>query len=299
MAALNGFSTTSIAETIPTESINQLTIPPANHVRIYEQLAWIAPAKGGKHVWPQLDPVAVSGTQTEGDEFSDTAFSTSKEEVSMATVGVFSLHTDQVDAQGTSLSPEARVFAMAEETRNRIDKDVLALFGGAGYSIDNSGSNLSLDLWDVAVATFLAQKPNQPRIAFVGSTNQYRDIVKSIRQSGNGGLLMGQGSDLFNGTARMGYKGSWNGIEFYVGNTTQADASNDSCGFLACPALGSSVDGQLHAGSGLGLALWQPLQIEAERYGRRKGTGYTVSVMYGASITADCNVLEVIFKKAA
>lgn len=299
MVAINGFSTTSIAETIPSESINSLVIPPANHIRIYEQLTWISPASGKKHVWPQLDPEAVSGAQTEGDEFPDTEFTTSAEEVSMSTVGLFSLHTDQVDVQGTSLTPEMRVAAMAEEVRNRMDKDVLALFGGAANSTDNSNVNLSLSLWEIALAAFLAQKPNQPRIAFVGSTNQWRDLISAIRTSGTGGFVEGAGLDLFEGTARQGFKGMYNGVEVYVGNTTQADASNDSCGFVACPALGSSVNGQMHAFSGLGLALWRPLQVEAQRYGRNLGTGYTVSVMYGAQITADNNVREVIFKKAA
>lgn len=307
MVALPGFNRTSDNDTFQTEMINPLIIPPANFVRVYEAITWMAGVRAGNsHVWPQLDAVAVTGTHTEADELSATSFPTSQEAVSPSMVAVRAFASDQLQAVGSILGPEQQVFAMAEELRNRIDKDVIAAIGAATNASDNTGANLSLALWDTAVAAFLAQKPGLDRIAFVGSSNQHRDLVTAIRSSGNGGLIFGSGNDVFNGTPRNGYKGMWNGIEIYVGNTTQADADNDAGGFVACAAPGSWVGptsleqgGQYQVGSGVGIAMWQNIGVKAQYIPSRLGTDYVVAAMYGAAVTTDSRVRAFISKKAA
>lgn len=299
MAALAGANTTTLPETIPTESINGLVLPPAHMIRVYQAIAWQCPATGGKHVFPQLVAAAVTGTQTESDEFTATDIETVAEEISPAMIGKRSFHSDQVDLEGSKLTPQRRAEAMAEEVENRIDKDVLGLFVGATGS-DNSGSNLSLDLFDTALAAFMAVKPNHQRICFVGSTNQIRDLRKAIRNSAGGALVMGAGLEVFNGLPNTGYQGSWQGVEIYRGNTTQADASNDAGGFVACPPLGTA-DAALGVlpGSGLGLAVWRGLTLGAQYFPSRQGTDITVSAYLGAGITADNNVWSFFSKKAA
>ena len=156
MATIAGANTTTLTETIPTESINGLVLPPANLIRVYQAFTWQCPATGAKHVFPQIVAAAVTGTQTETDEFTATDLETVKEEISPAMIGKRSFHSDQVDLEGSILTPQARVNAMADEVENRIDKDVLGLFVGA-TGTDKSGSNLSLDFFDEALAAFLVQ----------------------------------------------------------------------------------------------------------------------------------------------
>lgn len=299
MAALSGINTTTIAETIPTEKIAGLVIPAPNRIRVYEAITWQMPASGTKAVFPMWDAVAVTGTQTESDEFSATNVGTSAEEISPAMVGLRAFVSDQQRLEGSVLTIEAQVAKIADEVRNRVDKDVLALFVSAPNVSDNSGVNLDLDLFDAALSAFVAQKPNWPRIAFVASTNQVRDLRKAIRQSGNGGLLMGAGLDVFNGLPNAGYQGTWQGVEIYMGNTTQFDASNDAGGFVACAPLGSTGPDGIMPGSGLGLAVWEGLTPELERIAARRGTDVIVSSYYGAGITADQNVRAFVSKKAA
>ena len=65
MATIAGANTTTLTETIPTESINGLVLPPANLIRVYQAFTWQCPATGAKHVFPQIVAAAVTGTQTE------------------------------------------------------------------------------------------------------------------------------------------------------------------------------------------------------------------------------------------
>ena len=61
MAVIAGANTTTLTETIPTESINSLVLPPANLIRVYQAFAWQCPATGAKHVFPQI--VAAAATR--------------------------------------------------------------------------------------------------------------------------------------------------------------------------------------------------------------------------------------------
>jgi hypothetical protein len=195
--------------------------------------------------------------------------------------------------------------------RNRIDKDVLALFGGASNVSDNTGANLSLDLWETALAAFKAQKPNMPRIAFVGSTNQIRDFRKAARAAGGGFITGNPAADLYGGMSRSGFQGIYAGVEIYEGNTTEADADNDAGGFVACsapdewaPVQGLENGGHYQRGSGLGVAFWAlrgtyGVVAETMRVPERVGERLAVAAMYGATITADHLVRGFISKKAA
>lgn len=299
MPALNGINTTTIAETIPTEKIAGLVIPAPNYIRVYEAITWQMPASGTKAVFPAWDAVAVTGTQTESDEFSATNIGTSAEEISPAMVGLRAFISDQQALEGSVLTLDAQIAKIADEVRNRVDKDVLALFASASNVSDYTGTNLDLDLFDAALAAFIAQKPSWQRTVFVGSVNQIRDLRKAIRNSSGGSLVMGAGLEVFNGMPNAGYVGTWQGCEIYQGNVAQADASNDVGGFVSCAPLGSSGPMGVMPGSGLGLAVWQGLTPEAERIAARRGTDVVVSSYYGAGVTADHNVRAFISKKAA
>lgn len=312
MAVQAGFNTTSDNDLVPTETISGYIIPAANFLRVSEALAWVAPAPAGAaYRFPRWDAVAVTGTHTEADELSATSFPTSNENVTGAVVGVHALSSDQLIASSSMVTIEMEIARMVDEERNRIDKDLLALFGGATNVSDHTGVNLGLDNWEAALAAFKAQKPNMPRTAFVGSTNQIRDFRKAVRAAGGGFLAGDVGRDLYGGMARAGYQGMYAGVEIYEGNTTQADADNDAGGFCACapagewaPVQGLENGGHYQRGSGLGLAMWAlrgqfGVGAETIRVPERVGSRLVVSAMYGAVITADHLVRGFISKKAA
>lgn len=298
MAALAGANATTLEETIVDETVVGLVLPAPNLIRVYQAFTWQCPGKGASMIWPQLVAAAVTGTKTESDELTATDIETTGETVTPAMVGKRSFHSEEVDLQGSILTMQERINAMAIEVENRIDKDVLGLFVGAAGS-DNSGFNLTLDLFDAALAAFHAVKPNHRRICFVGSTNQIRDLRKAIRNSAGGSLIVGAGLSM-NGLPVDGYCGEWQGVEIYQGNVTQADATNDAGGFVSCPALGtSSRQLGILPGAGLGVAVWRGLVPKAMESISRTGMDAAVTTYYGAGIVADNNVWSFFSKKAA
>lgn len=310
MAAIDGINTTTANDLVRTETINPLIIPAANYTRVSQALAWVAPANGTAHKWPRWDAVAITGTHTETDELTATNYPTSVESVNGAVVGTYAFSSDQLQAVAAGAPIEVQVANMVEELRNKIDLDILAVFVGATNASDNTGVNLSLDLWETALASYMAQKPLGPRHAFVGSSNQIRDFRKAIRQAGGAALVSMAGLEVFNGLPNRGYLGHYQGIEIYQGNTTQADASNDAGGFCSCAEAGTwtggtSFDdgGQYQAFSGLGLAKWRlrgsyEINMAAQREEQRVGTKLVCTAMYGASATADHLIRAFISKKA-
>lgn len=296
MPALAGFNQTTLAETVHTEGILPLVLPAANKLRIYERIAWMhdfAALKAAKAVLPQWDSSPITGSKTEGDNFSYSDQTTGKKEITAAMVGRAALITDEIKIVGM-MSPEAMAGKVVDELENRIDKDVLALFGGATNSSDFSGFNLGLDNWDAALALFAAQGLPGPRIIFVGSGNQIRDLRAAIRSSGGGSLAMGAGLDVINGLKVEGFVGTWQGVEIYQGNTTQADASNDSGGFLY-GGIGDAVN----TGAGLSVGFWTQTRVENDRRAVNTGDDLVVSRFFGVGITAENLVREFISKKAA
>lgn len=313
MVAINGFNKTTNNDLVPSEVINQVIIPEATHARIYEMITWVAPVSGAADfVWPRWDaPSAEPTTHTESDTFSAANYGTSSASVTGTIVGTYAFLSDELQATGTNAGLELRVARMFEKMRDKIDLDVLALFVGATNASDNSGSNLSLTLWETALAAYMAQNPLGPRHAFVGSNNQIRDFRGAIRAAGGAALVQGSGMEVFNGLPVNGYVGNYMGIEIYEGNTTQYDGTNDAGGFCSCAPRESwlgpnSLDagGQFQAGSGLGLAMWplrgvygiSPQTDPAIDY---QGVKLVASAMYGAKITAPHLVRTFISKKAA
>lgn len=298
MAALPGANTTTLEETIVDETVAGLVLPAPNLIRVYQAFTWQCPGKGASMIWPQIVAAAVTGTKTESDELTATNIETVGETVTPAMVGKRSFHSEEVDLQGSILTMQERVNAMAIEVENRIDKDVLGLLVGAAGS-DYSGFNLDLDKFDAALAAFHAAKPNHQRICFVGSTNQIRDLRKAIRNSAGGSLIAGAGLSM-NGLPVQGYCGEWQGVEIFQGNTTEADATNDAGGFIACPALGtSSPTLGILPGAGLGVAVWRGLVPKMMESISRTGMDAAVTTYYGAGIVADNNVWSFFSKKAA
>ena len=299
MATLNGANSTTLTETIPTESISGLVLPAPTMIRVYQAIAWQCPATGASMVFPQLVANPVTGVGTETDELPLTNIETVKETITGAMVGKRSYFSEEAMLKGSVMTKQGLVDAMAVEVENRIDKDVLGLFVGAAGS-DNSGFNLSLDLFDAALAAMQANKPSNSRICFIGSTNQIRDLKKAIRNSAGGSLIAGSGLAVFNGLPVEGYLGEWGGVEIYQGNTTQADATNDAGGFVSCPPLGTSNPAfGILPGSGLGLAVWRGMVPDVQKSNGRTGEDVMVTTFYGAGITADNNVWSFFSKKAA
>lgn len=292
MAAILGFNLTTAAESIRTEQINPDLIAAPSIVRAYEGFTYIVDAsmgKSGKYRWVSLDDATISGSQTETDELAATDFGLSKKEATAGVVGRRHFVSKQA-LQDSSIDATGIFNDLAEKVRNRVNKDVCSLASGAATDSNFTGEELTLDNLDEAYADFLALNPSCARHVLVLSQNQLAHVRKGIRNSGNGGLIMGAGLDVFNGRTLSAYQGNWGQIEMWVGNMPDNGVSDVSAMFVCADAPGSK--------SGVGLAVWWPATPEVQPAATRVGLELVVTSRYAVSITADYLVHEVITKKA-
>lgn len=293
MAVIAGINTTTGADIIATEKINPELIQPPSIVRCYEGFTWQADAKGAAtHRFVSIDDAAVTGTKTESDELTATDFGSAAAAASPGVVGRRYFVTDEGTIDITIT--DAMVLAANDQTekvRNRVDKDVLAVAAGATNTSNFTGEELTLDNFATARAAFDAQNPNLARAVMVVGSGQIAHLRKAIRNSGNGGLVVGAGLDVFAGRINAAYQGDWEGVEFWKGNVADANVSDASAFLVSCDAPGMK--------SGLALAVWWGVRSEAQRIAARAGVDVVTTARYGTVITAQFLVREIITKKAA
>ncbi|WAS97207.1 hypothetical protein [Nannocystis punicea] len=291
MATL-GFNTTTAAKAIHTEQIDPNVIAAPAIVRCYEGVAWQADASQGKadtYKFLSLVAATVSGSQTETEAITATDFGV---EDGIATAGVVG-RRHFVSRQGLqdAILEQGDIFTdLAEKVRNRVNKDVCALAASAATETDKTGAELTLDNLEEGYATFLALNPNLARHLLIASNAQIAHIRKSIRSSGNGGLIFGAGLDVFNGRPNAAYQGNWGTIEVWRG-----DMPDDGVSDVAGMFVGADEPG---GKSGLGLAVWWAPMPEIQPAPIQVGWEFVVHARYGVCITADHLCHRIVTKKA-
>lgn len=291
MATL-GFNTTTAAKAIHTEQIDPNIIAAPAIVRCYEGCTWQADAslgRSGNYKFLSVGAATVSGVQTETEAITATDFAV---EDGIATAGVVGRRhfVSEQALQDATIGQDLIFFDLAEKVRNRVNKDVCALAASAASETDKTGDELSLDNFDAAYATFTALNPNLARHLAILSGNQIAHLRKAIRSSGNGGLVMGAGLDVFNGRPNSSYKGDWQGVEIWLGDMPDDGASDVAGMFVAANEPGGQ--------SGLGLAVWWAPRPAIQPAATQVGFEYVVTARYGVVITADHLVHRVVTKKA-
>ena len=296
MAAQAGINETTANDLVPASGIVQFIIPPPLATPIYEALAMqIDCSRLGSNVAdiPGWDTLPATETTAETDEVASVNYSTSKKSATGIMVSTRSLISDQV-MQDSGLMTSDQADLMAINVRNTIDVTCLALFTTASNQSDNTGVNLTVALWQAALAAFRAQKI-QGQAAFVGSHNQIRDLLSSLSTTVGGQQLGDAASAIFNSSAVDGYRGPYQGVHiFETGNITQADALNDHGGFV-CLVPGGN--GPLM--SGLALPVWRGIAVRGRDIPERHGYDATASARVGFSRSTERFVRGFISKKAA
>jgi hypothetical protein len=294
MAALQGVTPTTVTETVPSEGINGLMIPPAEAPDVWEACCHVVPnATGAVYRWVREVGQALTGSKTVNDEFADSDFETLGAEATPATVGDFHLYADEVAVSGSRMSPLSALASIDRRLRKRIQKDAFALFSGASNHSNFTGAAFTVEKFIDANMTFAAQNPTNLRTVFVGSSGQLTQIVKNMVNLAGGGLVMSTGTEVFTAPKVRGYLGAFNGAEIYRSEVPAADASNDVGGFISCAEIGQVIDGEWQPGCGIGVAFWWVPRAARQRVEERTGEKLVVSARYGVAITAPHNVRKV------
>lgn len=291
MATL-GANTTTLAKSIHTEQINPDIIAMPAIVRCYEGVAWQADAsmgKAGTYKFLTLTAASISGSQTETEAITASNFGLEDGVATAAVVGDRHFVSDQ-GVQDSVIDESMIFFNLAERVRNRVNKDVCALAASAATETNKTGAELSLDNFDTAYAEFTALNPNLARHLAVLSGNQIMHLRKAIRSSGNGGLIMNAGLDVFNGRRNSAYQGDWGGVEIWRGEMPDDGVSDVAGMFVAANEPGGQ--------SGLGLAVWWGPRPGVQDAATQVGRELVVTARYGVCITADHLVHRIVTKKA-
>lgn len=227
---------------------------------------------------------------TEAAEVAEVNYATSKKSITGVMYSTRALITDQA-IQDSTLAQSEMVNQLVLNIANTLDIEALGLFVTATNASDNSGTNLTVALWQVALAAFKAQKPGIGEVVFVGSNNQIRDLLKDFVTIAGGSQLGNAAQSVFASTAIDGYRGAYGGVHIFESpNVSEYDASNDAGGFVLVRP--GSV-------SGLSIGVWSGIQAEGLYLPYKHGFDTTVSARCGFQRTAEHKVRAFISKKAA
>lgn len=299
MAVQAGINSTQINDTILASGIAQFIVPTPAAAPLYTALCMVHDCRTlGSNVMdiPSWNAFPATEETTEGEEVTSANYPTSKKSITGVMYSTRALITDQA-IQDSTLMQSDMVGQLAANISNTLDVEALGLFVTASNASDNSGVNLTVALWQVALAAFKAQKPGAGEIAFVGSNNQIRDLLKDFVTIAGGQQLGNVAQSVFGSMVIDGYRGPYGGAHiFESSNVSEYDASNDAGGFVQ---VVSSAPGSPPSMSGLSMGLWSPIQAAGLYTPHRHGIDTTVSARCGFQRTAEHLVRAFISKKAA
>ena len=291
MAVQAGINSTQINDTILASGIAQFIVPTPMSTPLYEVLCMQHDCRNLKSNVldiPRWDPFPATEETTEGDEVVSVNYATSKKSITGVMYSTRALITDQA-IQDSMLLQSDMVGQMAANISNTLDQEGLGLFVGATNAADHSGVNLTIALWQAALAAFRAFRP-VGEIAFVASTSQMRDFMKDLIVVGGAAPVAGSANPVFQTMNIDGYRQAWGGVHlFESANITQYDASNDNGGFVALsPTL-----------KGFSMGVWSGIEAGGLYTPHRHGYDTTVGARAGFVRTAEHLVYGFISKKAA
>lgn len=291
MAVQAGINSTQINDTILASGIATFVVPTPASTPLYDILCMQHNCTSlGSNVLdiPSWNDFPATEETTEGEETASANYATSKKSITGVMYSTRALITDQA-IQDSTLMQSDMVGQMAGNISNTLDQEALGLFVGASFAVDNSGVNLTIALWQAALAAFRAKRP-RGEIAFIGSTNQMRDFMKDLIVVGGAAPVAGSANQVFQSMNIDGYRQAWGGVHlFESANIQEADASNDNGGFVALsPTL-----------KGFSMGVWSGIQANGLYTPHRHGYDTVVSARAGFARTAEYLVYGFISKKAA
>lgn len=298
MAVQPGMNTGTLTETINPSAVAGFVIPTPAASPLYPVLCQqfdCTNLKATSYVVPRWDNFPSTEEQTEADEYTSVNYSTSKVTFTAVDPGTRALITDQVIMDSAALTQSDMVAQMIANLRNTLDQMGLEVFKTATNMSDNTGVNLTLELWQDALFAYRAQKP-LGEVAFVGSNAQIRDLLKDMVTGAGAQQIAGAGATLFNSMKVDGYHAPYAGVHiFESANVAQADASNDVGGFVSL-VLGGGGPPSL---SGIGVAIWQDITATGVYVPHRKGYDATVTCRVDFKEVAPFLLRGFISKRAA
>jgi len=289
-----GTTPTSLAGTIPTETIDAFTTKESSAPRVYEAIANIVTdCTGASYQWVREVDGDTITSKAANASFSGNEYTTTFVNGVPAVMGDSTPFADEITAQGSSVTMLSTLNRIDERGITRINKDVLAAGAGSANHSNHTGVALDIDKFIDATNLFSAQNPSQPRVCFIGSAGQVSALMKANLNlvSGGAGGAFAAGL-LGNALKPVGFVTEYLGVEIYRSDVFVDGA--DATALLTSVAPFASREGKSwQPGSGLAAAFWWKSRPGLQRIENDTKTILVVTSYYVCKIAVPRNVRRI------
>jgi len=226
-------------------------------------------------VYPTVSAAGVA----DGTDLSNTAFATTKKEITASEVGVMVTLTDLLEEASNDDTAAAVGRQLGAAMAEKVDTDLAALFTGFSNSVGAVETEITVDDMFKAAATLRNNKAPGPYVAVL---HPYQAFQLKKLLAGNGNTPMNN-HDLANEALRTGYVGQIAGIQIFESTViTGPDSAGD--GFI----------GAAMSADALGYMVKRSMRIETQRDASLRATEIVGSMAYGTSELIDAYGVKII-----
>jgi hypothetical protein len=288
----NETTLSTMGTTVPTENIHEYIQQARLAPSLMGTIAWvenIAPGSGGVHRWQRFAPISVNaGTKTEATaSFANAAVTTQEESATAGVVGVAMDMSREVQYDSLAGLPTGAINEGLRAMQARLETDALSVITGATSTIGAVANTLTMANFAAGLAGFELTNPPDSEVVCVMAPFQWQDLLANAVSLGSAVFSSVNVQDIPGGVP--GFKTKLLNCSIYVSSAVATETTGRNA-VITSP-------GRFR--SGLGIAVWQPVQAELDPAPIRYSDVYVLSARYGCSLTMNqsstqTNVTELI-----
>ena len=212
-------------------------------------------------IYPTVSAAGVA----DGTDLSNTAFATTKKEITASEVGVMVTLTDLLEEASNDDTAAAVGRQLGAAMAEKVDTDLASLFSGFSNTVGSANDELTVDDFFKAAATLRNNKAPGPYVAVI---HPYQAFQLKKLLAGNGNTPMNN-HDLANEALRTGFVGQIAGIQIFESTVV---TGADSAGAFTGAAMSADA---------LGYMVKRSMRIETQRDASLRATEIVGSMAYG------------------
>jgi len=214
-------------------------------------------------IYPAVSAAAVG----DGSDLSNTAFATTKKEITASEVGVMVTLTDLLEEASADVTAAAVGRQLGAAMAEKVDTDIAALFGSFSNAINKTGAAVSIEDIFKAAATLKNNKADQNG-GYVAVLHPFQafDIKKELTNAG--ATLSHNLSDVGNRALESGFIGRIAGVDIFESTVISGDSTGN-------------FHGAVMTQDALGYMLKRDMRIETQRDASLRATEIVGSMAYG------------------
>ena len=215
-------------------------------------------------------PAVAAAAVADGDDLSNTAFATTKKEITASEVGVMVELTDLLNESASDDVAAAVGRQLGAAMAEKLDTDLAALFSGFSSVVNKTSAAVTVQDLFKAAATLKAKKADQNG-AFACVLHPYQAYDLKNQLTNAGSTMSHSLSDVGNRALENGFLGRIANIDIFESTVV---TGGDSAG---------AYYGAVMTRDALGLMIKRSMRIETERNASKRSLEIVGSMAYGVS----------------